>query len=157
VVRWERNEVSIEAPTAKADLYFDGFARWRFSDTTVFGVRGEATRAGFARVFQEFLSEPTPNVLWDMREYPLSRLAHHQLRSLVSQLMRSDLSRRPAGRSAFVCNSEADHVVMRILIAYAEANDYRIELAAFREIDEARRWLSLSAVPSKVDASRLGG
>jgi hypothetical protein len=155
VVRWERNTLITEAPTPKADLHLDGFTRWRFPDTTVFGVRGEATPAGFALVFREFLSDPTPHVLWDMREYSLSRLDHAQLRFLVSQLMRSDLQRRPAGRSAFVCTSDADFNAMRILIAYAEANDYRIELAAFRNIDEARQWLSAGS--SKTHEGRLGG
>jgi hypothetical protein len=101
------------------------------------------------------LSGPTLHVLWDMREYSLSRLDHTQLRLLVSQLLPSDLQRRPTGRSAFVCTSDADYNAMRILIAHAEAGDYRIELAAFRDIDEARQ--RLSAAPSKTHEGRLGG
>jgi hypothetical protein len=55
--------------------------------------------------------------------------------------MGSDLQKRPSGRSAFVCPSDADFNTLRIFIAYAEANNYRIELAVFRDIDEARHWL----------------
>jgi hypothetical protein len=132
-----------EASNPEADSHLDGFTRWRFRDVTVFGVRGEATLTGFATVFREFLADPTPLVLWDMRECSLSRLAHGRLRWLVSQLMRSDLQKRPSGRSAFVCPADADFNVLRILIAYAEANGYAIELAVFRDIDEARRWLPI--------------
>ena len=130
-----------EASRPEADPQLDGFSRWRFRDTTVFGVGGEATLTGFATIFREFLSDPTPHVLWDMRECSLSRLAHGRLRWLVSQLMRSDIQKRPSGRSAFVCPGDADYNVLRILIAYAEASGYGIELAAFRDIDKARRWL----------------
>jgi hypothetical protein len=109
---------------------------------TVFRVRGEAGPTGFVKSFRDFLSDPTPRVLWDMRECGLSRLAHDQIRWLVSQLVRLDLRTRPSGRSAFVCPSEDDHNVMRLLIAFAEANGYRIELAAFRRVEEAQRWLA---------------
>lgn len=107
---------------------------------TVLRVREEAVPTGLVTTFREFLADPTPRVLWDLREYKLSRLANEQLRWLVSQLLRSDTEKRPTGRSAFVC-SEADRNVMRILIAYAEANDYGVELAAFLDFEEARRWL----------------
>jgi hypothetical protein len=129
-----------EAPNPEAGLHLDGFTRWRFRDLTVFGVGSEATVAGFVTVFREFLSDPTPHVFWDMRECSLSNLAHDKLRWLVRQLMRSDLDKRPSGRSAF-CPGDADYNILRILIAYVEANGYGIELAVFRDIDEARRWL----------------
>jgi hypothetical protein len=50
--------------------------------------------------------------------------------------------RNTLGRSAFVCNSDAACNAMRILMAYAEANDYRVELAVVRDIDEPQDWLS---------------
>jgi hypothetical protein len=136
-----RNNLSTEAAHAEADPHLDSVVRWRFRDTTVFGVRGEATLAGFARVSREFLADPTPQALWDMREYSVSSLARGQLRWLVGQLMRSDPRKRPRGRSAFVCPGDADYNVLRVLIAYAEAHGYGVELAVFRDIDEARGWL----------------
>jgi hypothetical protein len=133
--------LNTEAEPSRADPHLDGFIRWRFRDTTVFGVRGEATLAGFAMASREFEADPTPHALWDMRECSVSRLAHGQLRWLVGELMRSDLRRRPTGRSAFVCPGDADYNVLRVLIAYAEAKGHAIELAVFRDIDDARRWL----------------
>jgi hypothetical protein len=133
--------LSTEAAHPEADPHLESFTRWRFRDTTVFGVRGEATLAGFASVAREFLADPTPHALWDMRECSVSRLAHGQLRWLVGQLMRSDLQKRPTGRSAFVCPGDADFNVLRVLIACAQANGHGIELAVFRDIDRARGWL----------------
>lgn len=132
---------SPEASSPETDSHFDGFTRWRFRDVTVFGVNADATLAGFARTFRDFLSDPTPRVLWDVRECSLSRLVHGHLRWLVGELMRADLQKRPRGKSAFVCPRDDDYNTLRILVAYAEANDYRIELAVFRDIDEARCWL----------------
>jgi hypothetical protein len=143
VVRGEREALnnSPEAPYPVAGAELAGLTRWRFRDITVFGVNGEATLTGFVSTFREFLLDPTPRVLWDMRECSLSSIAHGKFRWLISQLMRSDLQKRPCGRSAFLCPEDADYDMARMLIAYAEANDYGIELAVFRDIDEARRWL----------------
>ena len=133
--------MSTEPAHPEADPHHDDFVRWRFRDTTVFGVRGEATLAGFATVSREFQADPTPHALWDMRECSLTRLAEGQLRWLVGQLMRSDRQKRPTGRSAFVCPGDADYNALRVLIACAEADDRGIELAVFRDIDAARGWL----------------
>lgn len=133
--------MNTEVRRPEADPHLDGFIRWRFRDTTVFGVRGEATLAGFAKVSREFLSDPTPHALWDMRECSVSRLAHGQLGWLVGELMRSDVLKRPTGKSAFVCPGDADYNVLRVLIACAEAGGHSIEMAVFRDIDRARGWL----------------
>jgi hypothetical protein len=60
-VRLETHQLNTEVRRPEADPHLDGFIRWRFRDTTVFGVRGEATLAGFAKVSREFLSDPTPH------------------------------------------------------------------------------------------------
>jgi hypothetical protein len=93
-------------------------------------------------VFREFLADPTPRVLWNMQQCSLSPFGREELRSVVSRLMRLDHRKRPGGRSAFVCARDHDQNVMRVLIAYAEANDYAIELAVFRELEEAQEWLA---------------
>jgi hypothetical protein len=138
-----------ESPDLEADPDFAGFTHWRFPELTVFHAHGEATVAAFVSAFQKFLSDPTPQVLWDLRECPLSNLAHDKLRWGVSQVVRSDVRKRPRGRSAFACRRESDYNVMRILIAYAEAHGYAIDLAAFRDVDEARRWLGGGSPPDR--------
>ncbi|HUL79827.1 MAG TPA: hypothetical protein VL691_21360 [Vicinamibacteria bacterium] len=113
----------------------------REGETVVFRVRGEATPAVFMDGLRALLADPTPCVLWDLRGCRLSGLGRDQLRRLVSRLMRSDLSKRRAGRSAFVCGTDEDRNVMRLLVAYAEASDYGIELAVFGDLERAERWL----------------
>jgi hypothetical protein len=128
---------------AKDDaLPFSNVTRTRDGDLTVLTVRGEATPAMLIGAYRELLAEPTARVLWDMRNGWLARLAHDQLRWSMSQLVRSGDGKRPHGRSAFVCRTESDRNVMRLLIAYAEANGYRIELGAFSDIEKARHWLA---------------
>jgi hypothetical protein len=116
--------------------------RSRDAGITLFALGREATPAAFVAAFRELLSDPTPHVLWDLRECSLSRLSHDQLRWLVSQLMRSDFRKRPGGRTALVCSGDDDENVMRLLVAYAEANDYPIDLAVFRDTGPARLWLA---------------
>ena len=76
---------------------------------------------------RKFLADPTPHVLWDLRECGVAYHAHGRLSSLVSQLIRADDSKRPSGRSAFVCSCDVDFNAMRNFIAYAEASEYGIE------------------------------
>lgn len=122
-------------------LPFTRITRTRDGELTIFQVRGEATPPRLVDALREFLADPTRGVLWDLRDCRLSPLYHDQLRWLVSQLMRSDHSKRRTGRSAFVCRGDDDRNVMRLLIAYAEANEYRIELAVFGSVKQAQRWL----------------
>lgn len=128
------------AADPEADSRLDGITRWSSRDVTVFGVHSEATPAAMVTGFREFLSDPTPLVLWDMRECSLNLVRIDELHWLVCRLTRADHRKRPSGKSAFVCSDE-DHNVVRLLVAYAEASDYGIKLAAFTSIDVAQRWL----------------
>ena len=113
----------------------------REGETVVFRVRGEATPAVFMDGLHAFLADPTPCVLWDLRGCRLSGLGRDQLRWLGSRLMRPDHSKSRVGRSAFVCGTDEDRNVMRLLVAYAEASDHGIEIAVFGDVVRAERWL----------------
>lgn len=116
--------------------------RERSAGLTVVEVQGEATAAGFAEIFRQFVEDPTPLVLWDLRELRLSHLTDEELRYLVRHLVRLDRVRRRHGRAAFVCSRDADDRAIRMLIAHVQANDYGIRLAAFRDVYDARCWLA---------------
>jgi len=82
-----------------------------------------------------------------MRGCQMARLDHDQLRRLVGGLMRSDHSKRPRGKSAFVCRTDNDRAVASLLVAYAEASDYRAEMAVFGSVAQARHWLAADSRP----------
>jgi hypothetical protein len=109
---------------------------------TVFRVRGEASPAALIDAFREFLADPTRLALWDMRGCALARLDHDQLRPFVRALKRCDHSKRPRAKTAFVCRSEDDATVVRVLIAYAEAEEYATEMAVFGNVTRAQHWLA---------------
>jgi hypothetical protein len=109
---------------------------------TVVRVSGIPTPGRLAIVFRRLYAKATPLVLWDMSDCSLSTLADDALHSAVAQLLQFDRGRRRGGRSAFVCSADADHAVLRMLIAYAEANDCGYHLAVFRDSDDARCWLA---------------
>jgi hypothetical protein len=119
-----------------------GFSAKRVGVVTIFEIRGTATPADLVTIFRGFVDHPTPLVLWDMREYTVSSLGDDELRGLVGQLVRIDRQQRVHGRWAFVCPRDADHFVMRMLIRYADANNYGIHLEVFRGLDDARCWLA---------------
>ncbi len=110
---------------------------------TTLVIDGSATPEDVVPLFVQFMRRPTPRLLWDLRTCSLANFPMSGLQRMVNQLMRLDGIGRPGvGRSAFVCSSECDALVMRRLIWHAEANDYRIRLALFRDINVARRWLA---------------
>jgi hypothetical protein len=138
VVRWENDAMTNRDEGSSPDLH--GIPRERSREATVFRLHGDATPIGLVTIFREFLADPTPLVLWDMREGSLKPLTIDELRWLVSRLTRANHRKRPTGKSAFVCSDE-DYNVVRLLVAYAEANDYAIELAVFTNLEVAERWL----------------
>ncbi len=123
---------------------FVGFFRRRYDDLTVFEVHGVVTPARVVSLFRQFLANPTPFALWDMRGCSISSFEDAELRWVVGQLVQLEGNgrKRVNGRSAFVCPRDADAAAMRKLIACAEADDYGIHLAHFRDIDDARCWLA---------------
>jgi hypothetical protein len=114
----------------------------REGDLTVFQVRGDAVPSVLLDAFREFLEDPTRLVLWDMRGCAVARLDHDKLRSLVSQVKKSDHSRRPRGKSAFVCRSDEDRNVARLFVAYAQVIGFEEESAVFGNVTQARHWLA---------------
>lgn len=123
---------------------FVGFFRTRCDDLTVFEVHGALTPARVVSLFRQFLVNPTPFALWDMRECSLDSFAEGELRWVVGQLTQAEVGgrRRTTGRSAFVCPRDSDAAAMRQLIAHAQSGDYGIHMALFRDIDDARCWLA---------------
>ena len=116
--------------------------RTREGELTLFQVRGDPTPHLLLDALREFLEDPTRLVLWDMRACRFGRFDPDQLRKAFDGLMRSDHSKRPQRRSAFVCRGEGDCAVVRLLVAYAEARHYPADLAVFSNITQARHWLA---------------
>jgi hypothetical protein len=108
----------------------------------VFQVRGDAVPSVLLDAFREFLEDPTRLALWDMRACALARLDHDELRSLVSRVKGSDHSKRPHGKSAFVCRNDDDRNVAMLFIAYGDAVGFEEESAVFGNVAQARRWLA---------------
>jgi hypothetical protein len=132
------------ATAIETPLPFVGYSRPASGKLTVFEIHGAATPAGVVSLFRQFMASPTPCLLWDLRGCSLAEFQTSDLQWMVRQLVQLDnLGERPLiGRSAFVCSRESDAIVMRRLIMYADAKDYGIELALFRDIDVARCWLA---------------
>jgi hypothetical protein len=132
------------ATAIETPLPFVGYSRPASGGLTVFEIHGHATPAGVVSLFRQFMANPRPCLLWDLRGCSLTNLEVSDLHWMVKQLIRlDDQGERPViGRSAFVCSGEPDAIVMRRLIMYAEAKDYGIQLALFRDIDVARCWLT---------------
>jgi hypothetical protein len=152
VAAWPPREDTLTArlqvASSEVDPQLPGFTRWRLEGLTVFRVQGEATSDGFLMVFRGFLFDPTPQVLWDLREYSLFHLPLDEMRWLVGALTRLDLRKRPRGRSAFVCSSDEEQAHLRVFTSYAEANDYPIKLAVFGDMEQAKGWLTAD-LPSR--------
>lgn len=129
-------------PRKKKALPFTSVTRTREGGLTVFKVRGEANPSAFIDAFRDFLTDPTRLALWDMRGCQLARLDPDRLRQLVGDMKRFDHSKRPRAKTAFVCRTEEDANVMRLLVAYAEADEYATEMAVFGNVTPAQHWLA---------------
>lgn len=135
---------AVDTQTIECPRPFIGYSRTPDDRLTVFEIHGEATPAGVVSLFSQFSAHPTPCLLWDLRSCSLAHFTAADLRSMVDQLVHLDAvgARVGNGRSAFVCSSDADALVMRGLIRHAQARDYGIELALFRDAGAARLWLA---------------
>lgn len=115
--------------------------RQRVGNVTLYQVRGVAAPTDILHLFQDFLADPTPIVVWDMRECRVSHMTGADVRRVVIELLRMNQQNPVRGKSAFICPDAPDFERMRTLAAYAEANDYGYQLDVFSNGAEAREWL----------------
>ncbi len=130
---------TIEVPRPFVGLYRTGG-----DDLTVLEIHGPATTESVVSLTTQLAASPTPRLLWDLRACSLRHLGGDDLHWMLRQLIQlQGLSRQPvAARSAFVCSSEPDAIVLHRLITYADTNGDGVKLALFRDFDVARRWLA---------------
>jgi hypothetical protein len=112
------------------------------NDLTVVTVVGKVDAEQVLRQIISFLTgEPTQLVLWDFREGSLADLSRADLQRIVKRGA-PFADRRKGGRTAIVCSREVDYGLSRMFQSFASVQHIPFEIKVFRDIQEARKWLS---------------
>ncbi|MHC4985521.1 MAG: hypothetical protein ACYTFO_05125 [Planctomycetota bacterium] len=102
---------------------------------------------------------PTKNVLWDAREASLANLTVHQIRHTVFEVgifkTIGLVDVRIGGRTALVASAPEDFALGRVAVTLGELEELPFEGGVFRDLDEAKEWLSQSTdvTPSERQAA----
>src|SRR5512133_2041421 len=113
MVRLPRRPMETVAPPV-------GHRRQRVGNVTLYQVRGVAAPTDILHLFQAFLADPTPIVVWDFCECRVSHMTGADVRLVVLELLRMNQQNPVRGKSAFICPEGADFERIRTLAAYAE-------------------------------------
>jgi hypothetical protein len=114
-------------------------------DLTIFVAAGELTFEDQMAVLRQFYAgNPTKHVLWDFTRITGRRISAAQLRAIV-QFIAEHATLRAGGKTALVGSSDVDFGLARMGSALSEARHVGWQMQAFRDLVEAREWITATA------------
>jgi hypothetical protein len=116
--------------------------RAREPDLTTFVGRGDISIPEVTEAYLNFLSVPSPLVLWDLRE---AKIAGERddlaLWKLAVTAATSSKEHRATGKTAIVCGNPQDFNHAGTLRTYLRIAGYPVQVREFVDIERARSWL----------------
>ena len=113
----------------------------RARDLTIFRASGELTYEMQIEALSRFYAgEPTPNVLWDMREIRGNRVSSGELQRIVA-FAKQHTDKRARGKTALVVGSKLDFGLSRQVDAYADNEQLPWKIRPFLSLRSALTWI----------------
>ena len=108
---------------------------------TIFECIGKAVPEEIlATIASVYEGEPTLHQLWDFTEATVHHIPAETIREFVKSVSER-MHRREGGKSALVSSEDIGFGLARVYSAVAEINDLKIEVGAFRTVEEALAWI----------------
>lgn len=86
--------------------------------------------------------EPTANVLWDFRAVSGGQLTADEIRQIFDYAI-VNMPKRQSGKTALVAPEDHEFGLARMTTTIGELRDVPWELRAFRNLEDAVRWLGV--------------
>lgn len=110
-------------------------------DLTIFRVEGELSADEILKYsIKHYGSYPTKFVLWDATKGSASNIGVETFRQIAIKVKRH-MDKRSGGKTALVSRSDIDFGLSRMYSTFAEFEKLPVKYGAFRNIDDAMRWL----------------
>jgi hypothetical protein len=110
---------------------------------TIFTVSGEVDFDELLENYQLYYDDvqPSKNMLWDFRSAKGgNRLSQEGLRHFASFPKKYE-HKRPVGKTAYVVEGDLGFGMGRMVMAYVELLDSKVDVNVFRSMNEAIQWL----------------
>jgi hypothetical protein len=110
-------------------------------DLTIFTVTGNPhIDEGITTLIEFYQSKPSKNVLWDFSKGSLAHVTFDELRNTVEYAI-PHTKKRTGGKTIFVAPRAFEYGTIKVLKTFGEITRLSVQLAVFRSIKEANKWL----------------
>lgn len=111
------------------------------NDLIVFTVEGDLSAEEILKYSLKYYdSHPTKFVLWDATKGSVRNITTDAFREIAREIKKR-ISKRSGGKTALVGGFDTDFGLSRMYEAFAEFEKIPIQYKAFRNIDDAMRWI----------------
>jgi hypothetical protein len=107
---------------------------------TTLEFRGELSLKVTLDTLEEFYSQPTKHLIWDITRADIQTATTDDLKKIVS-VTKSHAKSRPGGKTAILGNSDLQYALGRMYATFCEFERHPIEISVFRNLDSAMQWL----------------
>jgi len=109
---------------------------------TIFQFEGDITFSELGSFIRSFYENPTSNILCDYRKSSPINMSSDQM-EVIAKLAAPLSERRTGGKTAVVFSRDSDFGLGRMFEMFSDAEGYKADMKIFREIDEARAWITV--------------
>jgi SpoIIAA-like len=108
-----------------------------------FTVTGELDFDELSEAYQSYYDDekPSKNMLWDFRSAKGGSILSKERLEQYALFPKRYAHKRPVGKTAYVVESDLGFGLGRMIMAYAQFSDIKVEINVFRSMDEAIQWL----------------
>jgi hypothetical protein len=116
-------------------------------DLTTFAVEGEVTADDIWEQTFAFLSaKPSKLALWDFTAGTIQLISSQELKE-IARRGGNILDKIDDGKVAIVAPKDIDYGITRVFQVFSEMEHFPLEVATFREKNDAREWLLTAPGP----------
>lgn len=111
------------------------------NEITIFTIIAEVTFADIMATLETiYKRNPTPNIMWDIREGTAVNLTYDHLTAIADYIVKVSEKRR-GGKTALVALHDAEYGVSRTLDTLAKIKEIPFAIEVFRDYKAALNWL----------------
>lgn len=116
-------------------------------DLTLITIFGDIDFQTLMEVMQEFYTEnPTKNAIWDLSSASAEQIGSTEI-EYIANFVSGYAQTRIGGRTALVAQEDLEFGVCRMIDTIAEIRGIPFEVASFRNLSAAIKWIGTDELP----------
>ena len=115
-------------------------------DLIIVTIKGIINYDKFKSINIRYYDNPSKYLLLDLRLTDLSEIPSNQMDSLINDIGLNAHKRPPGAKTALLVSGDLEFGISRMVQAFAEIHELKIEFVIFYEYQDAMNWFNLNSL-----------